>query len=124
PKKIAPNVWLYPTNSETKLRYLSDAVRMGKAILSTIYFGETVITTQDPFETGIVGTLLKRATKVPLQIQLHTDAWDNTFRYGTLLNWFRVTVLASLTLRFADGIRTVSEKTRRDVIAHSKIDPG
>jgi len=123
PKKIAPNVWVYPTSSKSKLGYITDAIYIGKQILSNIYFGQTAISTQDPFESGIVGVFLKRFSKFPLQAQLHTDAWDKNFQYHTILNWIRVNIIAPLVLKRVNNVRVVSEKIRRDVLLHSKLDP-
>jgi glycosyltransferase involved in cell wall biosynthesis len=123
PKKIAPNVWVYPTNSKSKLNYIGDAIYIGKQILKNIYFGQTVITTQDPFESGIVGVFLKGASKFPLQVQLHTDAWDKHFMNHGILNWIRVNIIAPFVLKRVNGVRVVSEKIRRDVIQHGKLDP-
>ncbi len=123
PKKIAPNVWIYPTNSKSKFGYIGDATYIGKQILKNVYFGQTVITTQDPFESGIVGVFLKRASKFPLQVQLHTDAWDKHFMHHGILNWIRVGIIAPFVLKRVNGMRVVSEKIRRDTILHGKLDP-
>ena len=119
--QIGQKVFLYPTSSSGRLSYIFDAVRIGKQILSQVYFGQTAITTQDPFETGVVGVRLRRTGKYPLQVQLHTDAWSPNFQYAGFLNWFRTTLLAPWVLRRADGIRVVSEKIRRDVIIHARL---
>lgn len=120
-KQIDANVWVYPTNSASRWFYLFDAYRIAKGILKEVYFGKTVITCQDPFETAVTGLLLERQFKIPLQIQVHTDAWSPYFQYGSFLNWFRVTFLAPLALRRASGVRVVSQKIARDVITHSKL---
>lgn len=119
--QIGKNVFLYHTNSGSRWSYVFDAIRIGKQILSQVYFGQTAITTQDPFETGFVGVMLKKFSKLPLQVQLHTDAWSPYFRYAGPLNWFRVTVLAPLVLKRADSVRVVSEKIKRDVIIHARL---
>lgn len=119
--QIAPNVFLYPTNSSSRFGYLSDAYKLGKGILSQVYFGPTVLTTQDPFETGFVGVLLRKFSKLPLQIQIHTDLWSTEFRYHTLLNWIRVTFFASFVLRRASQVRVVSQKIGQDVIVNVKL---
>ena len=51
-EQITQNTFLYPTNSSNVLRYMSDAQKIGKAIKDV-----DLVTTQDPFETGIVGEL-------------------------------------------------------------------
>ena len=52
------NVFLHPTNSRGRWLYIFDAVRIGKAILATRYSllpTRWLVTTQDPFETGLAG---------------------------------------------------------------------
>ena len=120
---IAPNVHLYPTLSRSKFFYILDAIRIGKKVLSSVYFGQTVITAQDPFETGLVGVALKGFAKTGLQIQIHTDAWGAHYRYANFLNWFRVTILARLTLPHADTVRAVSEKVRSDAVIFGHVPP-
>lgn len=119
--QIAENVWLYPTNSGSRFGYIFKAIRIGKRLASQVHFGQTVITAQDPFETGIAGAVLKIISKFPLQIQIHTDAWSQYFQYANILNFVRVTIIAPFVLHYADGVRTVSEKIRRDVIEHTKL---
>lgn len=122
-KQIASNVYIYPTHSSNIFGYIFDAVKIGKRILAAAFFGQTIITTQDPFETGIVGVILKRFSKFPLQLQLHTDAWSTHFQFGGLFNFIRVTIIALITLLFADSVRVVSEKVRKDVIVRGHVVP-
>ncbi len=119
-QKIAPNVWIYPTNSIHRAFYIFDAIRIGKKILAQMYFGETLITADDPYGTGITGVILKTLYKLPLQIQIHTDVWSSRYRFASILNWVRV-FIAPHVLQYANGIRVVSEKIRDDVVSFAKI---
>lgn len=101
-KKIH-NVYIYPTDSSSRIGYIFDAVKIGKKILKKNDF---VITTQDPFETGLVGYLLKRKFNLPLQLQIHTDFLSSYFK-NSLLNYIRV-ILATFLIPKADGFRVVS----------------
>ncbi len=102
------NLFFYPTNSSSRWFYIFDALRIAKKL--TIHEGfspnSTVVTCQDPFETGLVGYLLKRKFHLPLQLQLHTDFLSEYFRRD-FLNILRV-FIANFTLQRADGIRVVS----------------
>jgi len=118
--QLSKNVFAYPTNSYGKFFYIRDAVRIGKKIADTIYFGETALSTQDPFETGIVGFLLKHKTRLPLQVQIHTDFYSKQFYDGSLLNWLRFEISRFIIPR-SDGIRVVREKIAQDLIKHFKI---
>ncbi len=118
--QIAPNAWAYPTNSKSRLGYVFDAYKIGKKILSSIFYGQSVITTQDPFEAGKVGWLLKRAFKVPLQMQIHTDLFSPYFFQSSPLNAIRV-FMARFLLKRADGIRVVRKKIADDIVLKLKI---
>ncbi len=102
------NLFFYPTNSSSRWFYVFDALRIAKKL--TIHEGfspnSTVVTCQDPFETGLVGYFLKRKFHLPLQLQLHTDFLSEYFRRD-FLNMLRV-FIANFTLQRADGIRVVS----------------
>src|SRR3989344_4752064 len=121
PLKLSNNVFVYPTNSASKLKYIFDAIKIGKELAQSIYFGQTVISTQDPYDTGPVGIALKRKFKLPLQIQIHTDIFSKQFYDGSILNWLRFQV-SKWTLRRADGIRVVRKKIAQDLIDNFKID--
>jgi len=121
--QLSPNVWAYPTNASNRFLHIVKAIGIGREILRRVYFGETAITTQDPFETGIVGAVLAKLFSVPLQIQLHTDAWSVHFQYGSFLNWFRTTILSRITLRCAGGVRVVTKKVATDVALKGKVSP-
>lgn len=121
--QISPNVWVYPTDADNPFLYIFKAIFIGRTILRKVYFGQTAITAQDPFETGIVGFFLKWFFKFPLQLQLHTDAWSVHFQYATIANWIRVTVLSRITLPYADGVRVVTEKVGRDATLFGHVPP-
>jgi glycosyltransferase involved in cell wall biosynthesis len=108
-QQIAPNVWIYPTNSKHRLAYPFDARTLFKRELVTIK--PDVITTQDPFETGLAGWLIKRMTKATFHIQIHTDFLNKYFMHSSLLHRVRV-MLAFWLLPKADGIRAVSDRIR------------
>lgn len=104
-EQIANNVWVYPTNSRTKLSYIRKAVRTGSHIIKER--GITIVSTQDPFETGIVGARLKNRYQIPLQVQIHTDFLSDFFAQSSWLNSYRVKKAREILPR-ADKIRVVS----------------
>jgi glycosyltransferase involved in cell wall biosynthesis len=112
--KISENVWAYPTNSLSRWLYIFGAYRIGASLLQPPASSLQLLTCQDPFETGLVGALLKRHFGVPLQIQIHTDFLSPSFKRQSLLNRVRV-LLARFTLPRADCIRVVSERIRRSL---------
>ncbi|MEA3369463.1 MAG: hypothetical protein U9Q24_03845, partial [Candidatus Ratteibacteria bacterium] len=76
-QKWSDNLEIYPTNSKSKLTFIFDAVRIGKKILKGKRID--VITTEDPFITGLAGYRLKRIFNIPLNIQIHIDFCDNPY---------------------------------------------
>lgn len=114
--QIAKNVWAYPTNTHLKPLYFFDAYRIAKQIfrISNFEFRDSVITAQDPFETGLIGYLLKKKFKIPLQLQIHTDFLSPYFWRESLKNKIRV-VLAKFLIPKADKIRVVSERIRKSL---------
>ena len=105
---IAPNVWIYPTESTFKAMYPLDATRIGRFIIKRR--GITDITCQDPFLTAISGTRLQREFKLPLELQLHTDVGSPNYPY-TVGNKIRKSLALSY-LPKADHVRVVSERIK------------
>lgn len=84
---LSDHLTVYPTRSATRASFVLDATLLGAKICRQRPID--VITTQDPFATGLVGLLLKRRFKIPLQLQNHSDFFDNRYwiqenplRYG------------------------------------------
>ena len=85
--KLSDHLTVYPTRSRTRLNFVLDAVRIGAEVCRE--HPVNVITTQDPFTTGLAGWWLKRQFKIPLDVQNHSDFFDNRYwiaerplRYG------------------------------------------
>lgn len=79
-----------------------------------------IVSSQDPFEHGWVAMRAVRNSAVKLHIQVHTDFLSPWFRYGytqqALLNHVRVW-MADIVLPKANGIRVVSERVKRSLMA-------
>src|SRR3990167_6430947 len=99
---LGSNIWLYPTRSSSKLLYIFDAFNLGKFIIGRRNI--KLITCQDPFETGLVGALLKNKFGAELELQIHTDIGSPYFQSFTFLNRIR-TLISKYTLRKADHVR-------------------
>lgn len=91
---------------------ISDYLKLRK--VGKLISPDTVVTTQDPFETGLFGLLLKLFYGAPLQIQLHTDFRNRYFLFSSPLNFIRF-FLGHLTLPFADAVRVVSERVAKSI---------
>lgn len=118
---LGSNIWIYPTRSFSRWMYVFDALRLGRFIVEKRKI--THVTCQDPFETGLVGALIKNREPVSLELQIHTDIGSPYFQKFTLLNRVR-TLISKYTLARADSVRVVSERIKRYVskyVNESKI---
>ena len=106
------NLHIHPAKS------LLDMYRIGKKIIhnSKFMIHDSVITAQDPFETGLVGYLLSRRKKIPLELQAHTDFLSPYFFRESLKNKIRV-LLARFLIKRADRLRVVSERIKKSVVS-------
>jgi len=111
-------LFIYPTNSRNRFFYYINSLRIAARILK--YEKIDLIFTQDPFETGFAGYLLKKIYHVPLQIQIHTDFLSPFFSQESFLNKARV-LLAGFLLKRADCVRAVSKRIKNSLIASFKI---
>ena len=101
---------IYPTQSRTRFHMVFDAIRIGSQIIREDS-KKWIITTQDPFEAGLVGYILACRHKMKLNIQEHgdffsTDAWKKE----SIINQFRF-YFGKWLLRKADTVRVVSKRT-------------
>lgn len=106
-KQLSNNVWVYTTNSSLNFLRPFDAFRLGKKVVFDSQFvrGQSLITTQDPFECGWAGLKVKKKWRLPLEVQLHTDPFSPHF--SGLLNQVRK-IIARRVLRNANGVRVVT----------------
>lgn len=100
---LAPQVTIYPTNSSSKLRYFADAVRISRSLTPSVVSG------QDPFETGVTAYRISRIHSAAFHLQVHTDVFSDAFAMHSVLNRIRVYV-ARWLLPKAQGIRVVSKR--------------
>jgi glycosyltransferase involved in cell wall biosynthesis len=118
---IAPNVWVYPTNSISRFLYISDAVRLGKKLVKEKGFvrGRSVITAQDPFESGLAGLKVKKKWRIPLEVQLHTDPFSPYF--AGFLNSQRKRI-SKRVLKKANVIRVVNSALKHNIAGQLGIE--
>lgn len=94
-QQLSKNVWAY---SAWNFRKAMEGVKKG----------DWAVTTQDPFETGFAGWLIKIFYGLPLQIQIHTDFLSPNFGKESLMNRLRVIWAKFLIKKVADNIRAAS----------------
>lgn len=113
--KLSERATVYPTNSTLRWFYISDALKIAGSLAKKA----DVITTQDPFETGLVGREIKKNFGIPLVVQIHTD-FGSPFFSRSVLNKVRLHILNKVVKK-ADIIRVVSRKIKTDLIRKHKI---
>lgn len=113
--KLDNNLWVYPTHTSSRWLYPFSGASLGKKIVYEKKFvrGNSLITAQDPFESGWIGLKIKRKWRLPLEVQLHTDPFSSQF-YGAL-NSIRK-ILANKVIKNADHIRVVNESLKTTIM--------
>jgi glycosyltransferase involved in cell wall biosynthesis len=106
-----------PTNSWSKLQYGFDAWRIAMNLDTP-----DVITSQDPFETGLVALFVAWWLGVPLHVQVHTDFMSRAFSRASFANWLRA-YIAWFVLRRAARIRTILYRTAEEIRARGITAP-
>lgn len=114
-EKLSENTQAFPTNSRNKLSCVFDAIKIGKKVMKNLGSDGTVISCQDPFETGLVGWRLARKFNVKLQLQIHTDIFSPYFMNHSFLNRIRV-LIASFLLPKAHTVRVVSSRIESSLV--------
>lgn len=112
---------VYPTCSRSRIARTWDAYRRTASIINDRGWSaarDVLVTTQDPFELGLVGVLLRAKFKLKLQAQCHVDFLSPFFANERMINRVRV-LLARFVLRRADAIRVVSERIATSITAAS-----
>ena len=75
-----------------------------------------IISSQEPFESGLIGWLVARGTPTKLEVQLHGDFYGNNFWIKQ--SWFnRIRArIGRFVLKRADAIRVVSERIKNSLV--------
>lgn len=110
---FAHNIFLYPTNARTRWGYIYRAVQEGMK-LKRRGVKIDVVTAQDPFEAGLVATILAHVFRAKLHLQIHTDFLSPYFSRGSIINRKRV-FLGKFLLRRADAVRVVSGRIKKSL---------
>lgn len=117
--QVAENVWAYPTNSLNRWLYIPDAVKIGRQL--TAEWNSFLVTTQDPFETGFAGMNIQSGTNAFLEMQVHTDFLDPSFKRHGFLNRIRI-LMADFLVPKADCIRVVSKRIKDSLTSQYAVD--
>lgn len=122
-KKLADNVFCYPTNSSTKLSYLTKSLKIARQLFSGNSYD--LIVCQDPFLTGLAGYLIKRKFNTKLLVHFHGDFWHNPYWLKENFLNRPLLFLSKFIVNKSDAIRVVSKGIKRKLVnsglAASKI---
>src|SRR3989338_8761484 len=105
--QISEKVKATPTNSSSKIKYVFDAIKIGKRLFGQKTYD--LIVTQDPFLTGLAGYFLKKRFKAKLLVHFHGDFWRNP--YWLKENKFNRLFLSisQFVVKKSDAIRVMSQ---------------
>lgn len=106
-RRIRNNITLYPASSRSKFGRLVRAASIVRSLR-----GIDIVSTQDPFETGLLGVYAAKKLRAALHVQVHTDFLSPHFARLSVRNRVR-TFIAPVVLSRAARIRAVSERIRR-----------
>ena len=110
---ISGNLSVFATGSCCRIKYSFDALGLVRKITKEDKYD--LVMTQDPFDTGHLGWLIKRRYKIPWQCQIHGDFLSSYFWQESFINKIRV-LLARFLLPSADGLRVVSERIKKSLL--------
>ncbi len=115
----APGLKLYGTASIHRATYLADVLALLPTVLADGW-RPTAISTQTPWEEGVVGALLARMLKTTFLPQLHFDLFSDEWRREKRLNALNQAI-AVRVLRTATRLRVVSAPLKAKVLEHLDI---
>ncbi|HYC83411.1 MAG TPA: glycosyltransferase [Candidatus Paceibacterota bacterium] len=110
--RLSDGVVVWGTGGEGKIVQLRNLFALARVLLRGVHYN--VLSVQDPYYMGLVGLLLARWYRVPLEIQVH----------GFEKNTLSRRLLARLVLSFANGIRTVSKRLKKQLASEYRLQPG
>jgi glycosyltransferase involved in cell wall biosynthesis len=105
---------IYNASSHLKLVSVFKTFLVGLKLARKNKSGDTWITSQDPFESGLLAFIIAKFAKIKLQLQFHTDCFNMLYIKHSFSNYFRA-LIARLLVTRADSIRVVSERIRKSL---------
>lgn len=109
-KQISDRVYLYPVF----FRGFVTAYFNGRKVAKSLQKNFDLVTSQDPFEIGLIAKSVAKSIGSKLQLQIHTDLFSPYFSNESIKNKIRI-FLAKLNIPHADSIRVVSKRIKNDL---------
>lgn len=122
--KIATNISVYPIDSAYRINALIFGLITAIGITAKFQTKKDVlITSQDPFEMGLLSCIIGIIFTLPVQLQVHNDFHNPYFIHESKVNNLRQW-MAKFLLRRANNIRVVNNTIRELIIGPMlKISP-
>lgn len=118
---VSDHLTVYPTRSPSRATFVWDAYRLGARICRRHPID--LVTTQDPFATGLAGLLVKRRCGIALDVQSHSSFFDNPIWIGERPLRHRLfNRLGKAVARQADSMRVLTGD-ERDRAVEAGVEP-
>ncbi|MBP9717379.1 MAG: glycosyltransferase family 4 protein [Candidatus Pacebacteria bacterium] len=99
------------------LRFLKLLMRTVRVVSRAKRKEKVVLTVQSPFELGLIGLIVSKCSRVPLEVQVHGDFYSREYwRQESRGNRFRYQ-LGVFVLRRANRVRVVGERVRTSLVS-------
>lgn len=113
--ELSEKVKVYATGGN-KLQQFCRLKKIGREILKENKID--LITTQDPFFTGLIGVCLKKKTGAKLEVQLHGDFFSSDYyKKSGFKNWLQYYIAKLLVIKKADKLRVVGERIKKSLLS-------
>lgn len=113
PRQVAEGLTFFPIPHGRRLMYQPAAHRTLRSVLAD--WRPDLVSTQTPFQDGLVGLRMARRLGVPSLAQVHFDIFSQQWRQENLLTRVRYP-LGRYVLRHADRVRAVSSPLKRNLV--------
>jgi len=122
-QQISRNVFVYPTNLKWRIMYPFVTFWFCLELIKKRGMDQTnsLITSQEGM-TNVPATWLSRLTKIPLQVQIHTDFLSPHYSIGLFRTWLQK-LGYSIGIKRAKCIRVVSNRIKRSLVERYNTDP-
>jgi glycosyltransferase involved in cell wall biosynthesis len=119
--KLAPNVWVYPTNSARWWMYPIDIYRVIKRQLFFAgLFRADIVSANDPFELGLMGYMVSKWWKVAFSLEASERLFDPDFLDESDDNPYRMW-FSRMVLPRADRIRARNTHLKEQLTQELKL---
>jgi glycosyltransferase involved in cell wall biosynthesis len=111
--QASPYLTILPSNSRHKLTFIADALRLARRVPDI-----DLITTQEPFLTGLIGMWLRARLRLPLLVQNHSYFFGNVAWLAEKPLRNRIlSAIGTFVVKRADMYRTVNHKEAENYVA-------